>query len=340
MQFWLLCAFLRSDAVAMSEERAPVLTATPAKRSNAAVLKARLILVFVLIGLTAFMGVVSTIAWATNKPIAPDISSLESQARAGAEEVAYAWLNGLPIPVGVSGNITTTSFSALAPVPQDSTPDAQVRNFPYSNLSWDSFERDSLVDGTTFEIHHFLVTAPFTDEAGLSTTTTYRLSVTMVLTDAEAVLGAAPSIEAYVSSNTSYKFDYSELPGKFEPSAEVQTVLTAWAAAYAANDSNQLALIVADPEKGVYSGIPGFTGGKLQVVHAINAGTEGEAVDKLIVRARVSLASANGFTSEAEYDLLVIGASTGSPHVVAWGPSGSANRADFLPYSFNRRPLK
>lgn len=334
--------------MAMSEERAPTLTATPAKRSNAAVLKIRLILVFVLIGLAAFMGVVSTIAWFTNKPVTPDISVLQAQARAGAEEVAYAWLNGMKVPIGTSGNITAESLSALAPLPEEPAPGteapaapavAQVRNFPYTSLSWDGFERDALVDATDFEIHHFLVTSPAVDSTGVDVTLTYRLSVTMLLTDAEPVLGAAPALEAYTSNDAAYKFDYSPLPGKTEPSPEVQTVLTEWATAFATNNSTQLGLIVADPNKGTYQGIPGFTSGKLQVVHAISAGAEGEVVDKLIVRARVSLVSANGFTSEAEYDLLVIGANTGSPNVVAWGPAGTGNRDDFLPYSFNRRPL-
>lgn len=326
--FWFSLRFC-SDAEAMSDDRTPKLTAVPAKRSNAAVLKVRLFLILGLGILVVLTGAASTLAWITNKPPVIDFTASEAKARGSAEEVATAWLNGRQIPVGLAANITGTKLSGGG-----SSEDA-AKKLDYTSISWDSFTNDTLGDGTTIELHRFIVVAPpLPSDTGDVTPVTYALTVTMVLTNGEPVLGAAPSLEAYVPAGSSYLFDYSTLADRVEVSSQVSGIVDQWATAFATNDSAQLGLIVADPAKGVYDGIAGFTAGKPTIVYALSNGG-----DNLIVRARVSLVSANGFNTEAEYDLYVTQASSGSPHIVAWGPAGAGNRPDFVPYEFNRRPL-
>lgn len=317
----------------------PRLTAVPAKRSNAAVLKVRLYLVVGLLIFSALLGLFSTVAWFGSKGKSEiDVTQIQSKAQGSAEEAAREWLNGETLLVGRSGNIATEQLS------KNGTGDNPGR-FDYSSLSWDGFESDSLSDGRKFEIHHFIVKATVTGADGKPASALYRLSVTMLLSangEAEPVLAAAPALESYIPGKDDYPFDYSKVADNVNLPSAVTGILNEWANAYAADDAAQLKLIVGDPESNAqYYGIPGFKSGKLSVVYALSfkEGDKPAVPKEILVRARVSLESANGFSSETEYDLLVDGADTGSPHVVAWGPAGSANRSDFLPYSFNRRPF-
>lgn len=323
----LLTLFICSDAAGMSEERSPNLTAVPAKRSKAAVLKVRLYLIIGLLLVAALMGVVATVAWVTQKPPDADSFITESLAKGPAEEVAKAWLEGKPIPVGRAANVPDGALSKAEGGEGAPT-------FAYDSLSWDSYETDALSDLTAFEIHKFIVVAPPLDPAADPAPITYTLNVTMLLTDGKPVLGAAPSLQPYIPADSAYMFDYSTLAKDVTLSNQSAQLLQQWATAFATNDSAQLGLIVADPSKGVYDGIKGFTSGQATSIYAVPAGE-----DNLIVRTRVSLVSANGFKTEAEYDVLITQASSGSPHVVAWGPAGSGDSAEFVPYEFNRRPL-
>lgn len=312
----------------MSEERTPRLTGVPAKRSNAVALKARLIAIFSIVILALLLGPLSIAISLSNKPTPIPDNIGQAMARGPAEEVAKAWLKGENIPVGVSENVPTGALSAA------DNSEGAAKTFSYESLAWNNYTTDSLIDGTQFELHHFLIVAKDPASEDPKAKITYDLAVTMLLTNDKPVLASIPSIAPYVPANSKYKFDYSTVAQRVDPSQQVSDVLQQWATAYATNDTAQLGLVVADPQKGVYDGVQGFTSGTLTPIYTLSAGE-----DVLLVRARVSLVSANGFTSEAEYDLLVSQASSGSPHVVAWGAAGAGNKSDFIPYEFNRRPL-
>jgi hypothetical protein len=310
----------------------PRLTAVPAKRSSAVGLKARLTLVFVAIGATSAIGLFSGVAWLTSVPEVPAASSYQAKARGAAETVALDWLNGRTVDVGLAKNLTNGNLSQAG----DGATEQVGQSFDYTTLTWSSYTTSRLGDGATYEVHKFLITAPPLTQESNAPETMYTLSVTMLLIPGgNPVLGAAPSLDTYVPNNSSYNFDYSGVLKTTDVPSPVRTIIEEWGKAYATNNTQQLALVVGDPTKGsTYEGLPGFSGGSVQIGTAVPSGEAGE---NLVVRTTVNLISANGFTSKADYDLLVTGVKTEAPKVVAWGPAGAANQSGFEAYTFNRR---
>lgn len=309
----------------------PRLTAVPAKRSSAVGLRARLALVFAAIGATGAIGLFSGVAWLTSVPEIPPATAYQAKARGAAETVLLDWLNGRTVDVGLAKNLTDGDLSQAGSTTEGQT--APV--FEYTTLTWSSYTSSSLSDGASYEVHKFLLTAPPATEASDAPESMYTVSVTMLLIPGgNPVLAAAPSIDAYTPNNSTYNFDYSGVLRTADVPAPVRTIVDEWGKAYATNNTAQLALVVSDPSEASYVGITGFSGGSTQIGTAVASGESGE---NLVVRTTLTLTSANGFTSKADYDLLVSGATTQSPHVVAWGPAGAANQSGFEAYTYNRR---
>lgn len=117
----------------------------------------------------------------------------------------------------------------------------------------------------------------------------------------------------------------------------VTEIAAAWADAYAANNSQQLRVIVGGgasaPQEGNYFGLGGFTVSRAPTVQwavlrpgdlafmrvSFQLSEVAESDDPAVGEAP---ASVKGFTPSVELDLLVADWSTNSPRVVAWGAPG------------------
>jgi hypothetical protein len=166
------------------------------------------------------------------------------------------------------------------------------------------------------------------------------IAVTMLLTEEGPVLGASPSLAPYDTSVAKYDaLDYQTDPGfnAGAPAQPVQDKVSQWAAAYASNDGTALATLAGDPStEVVYTGLGGFTASNISYTGFIPVATVAAVngitfTDPQYVRVKLLLtaASPQGYAVQAEFDLLVTEAASGQPHVVAWGPAGSAPLTPF-----------
>jgi hypothetical protein len=201
--------------------------------------------------------------------------------------------------------------------------------FPYESMTFDSFRRIDIpgqggVPRVSWVIGFFVA-----EPAGESgTSKLWRLSVTVVESAAGGtltypVLGAAPTLlpRPQPESDQVAGADYAESPTLVDavPTA-ITTQVSAWADAFARNDTEQLDLIVGDDNTdGIYLGLGGLSAERVNVLQAVDRGD-----GFWVVRARVVFTgtSANGWTSSNDYDLLIARPTTPDPSVVAWGSPG------------------
>ena len=290
----------------------PRLTAIPATRSRLPVLQLRLALVLGSLVLSAVMGVVSTIAWIGNKPPALDLRGAVAYGRAVAEVAAESWLDGKSVALPVLDGIE---------LPQDG------KMLPHGSVVWEGFTRESLPNGLVYERHTFLTTINGVGEDGEPNLKLLRVAVSVAFPNgAQAVLASLPSLESVDNRSSSKVFDYSDLQTEDIPGS-VQAQLQKWANAYATDDRSNLQQITGDSTPKVeYVGLGGFIAGTPSVIAALPAGETDYGSDTWLVRSRVPLSGANGFSSEIEMDLTVVEASSGLPRIVGWGPAGSGLR--------------
>jgi hypothetical protein len=288
--------------------REPRLTAVPATRSRLPVLQLRLALVLGSLVLSAVMGIISTIAWIGNKPAPVDLRGAQAYGQAVAQIAAQSWLDGKSVTLPVLESVVIPPTGP---------------GLPHGPVVWEGFTRESNSSGLVFERHTFLTTVNGVDENGDPTMTLLRVAVSVAFPGtSQAALAALPSLEPVDDRASDKVFDYSDLELDDLPN-EVSPQLVEWAKAYAADDRANLKQLTGDSAGGVeYVGLGGFVAEEPNVIAALPAGDTSYGSDTWLLRARIPLQGANGFTSEIEMDLTVVEASSGLPRIVGWGPAG------------------
>lgn len=296
----------------------PRLTAVPAARSRAAVLKVRFWAIFGGLLFSAGVGLFAAVSFLTFEPPVVDVDDAKPRGLAVAELAANDFLfgGGFRIPQ----------------IPGQDSPEGSSVDVS-GPLVWDRFVRYTLPNGVPVESHRFLFHRAI---RGASSTTssgevieakpTLQLMELAVLVavpdDTNPVLAARPYMTPAVYSDAGLKTDYSdsELAAPLPGGAAEQ--LGSWGKAWAADDSEKLKLITGDQTPNVrYVGLGGYTLDELRVLSASEYGD-----DSFLVRVRIALSGANGSILEMDMDLTVTAASTGLPKVSGWGPAGSGLR--------------
>jgi len=292
----------------------PKLTAVPAARSRAAVLKVRLYLVLGGLVVTSLIGVFAAVAFLTFDPPVVDVAESKPRGRAVAELSAHDYLFGgaLLLPTAPNQEIREGSSVEV-----------------FGPLTWDGFERITLASGVPAEMHTFLFHRPVrsggtTDETGalVGQQVSYQLMKLTVLVavpaDGNPVLAARPHFVPAEYREVPVVADYTDLDPQPLPATALEQ-LRSWATAWATDDAEKLKLLTGDQTPNVrYVGLGGYEFTGMSVIASIPV-----AEDAFVVRARLVLAGANGSTLEMDMDLTITAASTGLPNVSGWGPAGS-----------------
>lgn len=309
--------------------KSPRLTAVPARRSSAPVLKIRLALVLGGLAFCAAMGLFSTVAWLTAAPEPPDLAGMLAQGRGVAEVAARDYLAARPQSVPVADELDPN-------LGLDADPANPSKPLAYSSLAWDGFSRHE-VGADRFEQHRFVVVVPAAKADGPNDKPqpprTYLLTVTVLLTPDGPVLAASPALSPLPTGAKVKPLNYTRYKQvELSPAARAQ--IDDWARAYAADDGRGLYTVTGDTDQTrTYRGLGGFTAATpVAIDSAVALGDQ----ENLVVRARVRLTSAEGFAADAEFDLLIGAATSGRPNVLAWGPAGSG--AELVPFGNAIRP--
>lgn len=299
----------------MSEAKQYRLTgipAAPARRSSAVVLRNRIWLVVGSVAAMCALSVISLFAWLADAPKPVDPSTYQPQGEGLAEIVAQEYIAGSDLYVPLSGGLDA---KVHVPAPGRS----KAAALTVTGLSWAGYTRASL-GSTNYEIHRFLLTTPAPTKDDPAAQKLLTLSVPIVLSATGPVLGADPTLGPASASSSKDKFDNTQFP-QADVSGPVTQAISDWANAYAADDQHALYTVTGDTQAGTYHGLGGFTVTGVEQRSAVQR--SGSTGNFLVVRARVHLASANGFTSDSDFDLLIGDYQTSGPHVLAWGPAGA-----------------
>jgi hypothetical protein len=292
------------------------LTAIPAARSSAPVLKIRFYTIFGSLLLAAVAGIFAAVSWATYQPQAVDLTAPVPRGRGLATVTADAYLRGALAPVPVVQGLT---YKPAAPGAFQV--DGEVR--------WDRFSRFALPSGT-FERHTLLFYRVMGTENSRPLLELSEITVLVAVPSTPAAggiaqgtpaLAATPSVRPAKFRNSAAIADFSDLEGVAPlPPTSRDLLTTQWVKAYATDNAELLLRYSGTSDTGFrYIGIGGFTDeSTLRVVTAVNRGD-----DAWLVRARVLLAGANGTQAEMDLDVTIRDASSGNPKIVAWGPAGS-----------------
>lgn len=296
----------------------PRLTAVPAARSKAAVLKVRFWVILGGLLFSAAVGLFAAVSFLTFEPAVVDVDDAKPQGLAVAELAANDFLYG-------------GGFS-VPQVPGQDSPEGSSVDVA-GPLVWDGFTRYALPNGTPVEAHRFLfhralrsggTTGP-TGEV-VDQDVAYQLMELSVLVavplDTNPVLAARPYMSPAVYSDAELVADYSdfELAAPLPSGAAEQ--IGSWGKAWAEDDAEKLKLLTGDLTAGVrYVGLGGYSFAEIRVLSSSEF-----AEDSYLVRVRIVLTGANGSILEMDMDLTVTAASTGLPKVSGWGPAGSGLR--------------
>jgi len=296
----------------------PRLTAIPAARSKAVVLKVRFWSILGALLFAAGVGVFAAVSYLTFEPPFVDVEAAKPRGLAVAELAANDFLYGGALAV---------------PAVQDQDPPAGSAVDVIGPVVWDRFVTSTLPNGVPLEMHKFLfhrtVKAPDTVNPdgqtveGKVNVQLMELSVLVAVpSDANPAIAARPHMVPAVYADLAVRTDYSDSDLiETLPSAAVNQ-LRAWGSAWARDDSEQLKLLTGDQTADVrYVGLGGYSLNGMTVVSALEF-----APDEFLVRVRVGLRGANGSILEMDMDLTVTAASSGLPKVVGWGPAGSGLR--------------
>jgi hypothetical protein len=297
------------------------LTAVPAARSRAAVLKVRFALLLGALLFSSAVGLFAAFAFLSFDPPVVDVDASKPRGRALAELAASTYLSSGKLPVPALEGETL-------PVPAPDQPSTPVEMT--GPLTWDGFERSTLPGGERVESHRFLFYRPVrsggstgTDGQPVNQQTTYQLMVLTVLvatpTDGNPVLAARPHFApANWSGNDRFVANYTDTETVSLPTSAVEQ-LRSWADAWARDDAEKLKLLTGDQTNNVrYVGLGGYQFVEMRIISSVQT-----AADGFLVRARLVLAGANGSKLEMDMDITVDAASTGLPNVLGWGPAGS-----------------
>lgn len=296
----------------------PRLTAVPAARSKAAVLKVRFWSILGALFFAAGVGVFAAVSFLTFEPEFVDVEAAKPRGLAVAEIAAHDFLFGgtLAVPE-VAGQNPAVGSAVLVAGP----------------VVWDRFTRQTFPNGVPVESHKFLFYRELREPSSTTSTgevvegkATFQLMELTVLvavpTDVNPVVAARPHMVPAVYSDLAVKTDYSDSSLVAPLPSPAVNQLRAWGEAWAKDDSQQLKLLTGDQTPNVrYVGLGGYTLAEMRVISAL----EYEA-DSFLARIRLALRSANGSILEMDMDLTVTSASSGLPKVSGWGPAGSGLR--------------
>jgi len=309
-----------SDTARMAEEYKkqgglPRLTAVPAARSKAAVLKVRFWSILGALLFSAAVGIFAAVSFLTFEPEVVDVEAAKPRGLAVAEIAAHDFLFGgaLAVPEVVGQNPSVGSAVTVT-----------------GPVIWDRFTRQTFPNGVPVESHKFLFYRELR-EPSLTTSTgeviegkaTFQLMELTVLVavpvDVNPVVAARPHMVPALYSDLAVKTDYTDSALLAPLPSPAVSQLRAWGEAWAKDDAQQLKLLTGDQTPNVrYVGLGGYVLAEMRVISAL----EYEA-DSFLVRTRLALRGANGSILEMDLDLTVTSASSGLPKVSGWGPAGS-----------------
>lgn len=294
------------------------MTAVPAARSKAAVLKVRFWALLLALLFTAGIGLFAAVSFLTFQPEIVDVDDAKPRGLAVAELAANDFLFG--------GEFLVPQVPGQDP-PSGSTVDVS------GPLVWDRFSRYTLPNGTPVESHRFLFHR--TLRSGGTTTETgaivnedvrFQLMDLAVLVavplDTNPVLAARPYMTPAVYADAEIIADYSDFELAAPLPAGAAEQIGSWGKAWAEDDSEKLKLLTGDLTANVrYVGLGDYSFQEIRVLSASEF-----AEDAFMVRVRIVLGRANGSILEMDMDLTITSASTGLPKVSGWGPAGSGLR--------------
>jgi hypothetical protein len=280
-------------------------TAIPALRSNSIGLQKRFYLIIGILGVIAITGPIALLVALGSKPVVetiPQESGIGEYAVV-AKIAAQDWLAGrktsVPLSPGLDGSFNQNG-QIMEPMPYFSL------DFYKSEPSYDL--------GRTYNLNYFML---------VTKSTSYRVVVTTETLGNVTTVVAAPSIEMTTySENVSDPYDYLNHDEANQGISDqaIATSVYNWAEAFVSNDTEGLKSIVNDNND--YRGMDGFTlVGKPLIVSSLPDTTTSYYIR---VKLLISPSSAKLLKLSVDYDLLVIAEGKEIPHVVAWGPAGSA----------------
>lgn len=259
------------------------------------------LVVFPVMGLALFVGASSLKAAAETEPVAVEV---DTDARAVAMTAVEVWLAGDPAPLP-GGRLVSwdemQTLPAYVPGPQDT--------------------------GTT--VAPDLQSHTLTVRAG---SMRYRVQVLVAKNrSGELSTIGAPSLLP-VAPSSDWATTVSPWPNHLSttPSDDVQTAVGAWTEAFTSGDPGKLRLVVGDADSShAYQPMTGVVGADVTVNGAAWLTDDaGQPTSSMLVQVKVVFRwpdtdPRSQAPAGAMYDLLVEGANSAAPRVVAWGGAGT-----------------
>lgn len=237
----------------------------------------------------------------------PQPAEVNTQGRAAAMAAVTDWLDGDPAPLP-GGQLLSWDAAQVLP--------------KYAAGSADSATNPSA--HATLEAHSLTVRdgggATYTAQVLVATSDTGEVSVigTPSLTPVPAASDWASALTPWPNAQPA------------SAAKPVQTAVEAWVGAFTSGDPAMLRQVVGDPSQDhAYAALAGVTQAKHQIAAAAwILDDTGKPTTRMLVQAKVQLlwpdtATSQNGPKEATYDLLVEGADSAAPHVVAWGGPGT-----------------
>jgi hypothetical protein len=297
------------------------LTAVPAQRSSAALLRVKVAALIGFASVASLSGIASTIAWTAFSPDIPQVEDLLPVGSAYAQTVAGDFLAGRPTFVPTATDIDATFGTADFAIDPATRKPIPVRSVAPLKVSRETLTTPEGVQ--VYELHSYLVSTP---------TELRQLDILLLLTQERPVLAAQPSLLPLDPVEGTYEpVDYRQFSNaRTTTSPTTNEQIRAWANAFARNDAAALRQVTGDNvTTGSYVGLGGYRVADSPLV--INAVTAG-GPDRLVVRVRLLLAAdgTDGAVASADYDLLVIDATTELPKIAAWSAPGAPKLEPFM----------
>ena len=209
---------------------------------------------------------------------------------------------------------------------------------PHAHLvSWDGVERTKDLGGAEKEGRrkdkdwpidvHTLTVASASGQI-------FRTQVAVAMTDAGPVVAADPSLTPYAPVHTSEAESswQGAIPVSSLDGEDMALAARSWAEALYSGDGGRLRQAVGDADKSrAYVPMPAASAVAVKVrnVSALHRVEDGDVPSRVIARVSVTPTwgqarpDGQGKAASVAYDVLIVGANTASPRVVAWGGAGS-----------------
>lgn len=240
--------------------------------------------------------------------VTSELSDARRQGRAVAMEAVRTWLGRDPAPL------------------------------PHAHLvSWDGVERAKDLGGAEkgdrrkdkdwpIDVHTLTVAS--------ASGQIFRTQVAVAMTDAGPVVAADPSLTPYAPVDTSEAESswQGAIPVSSLDGEDMALAARSWAEALYSGDGGRLRQAVGDADKSrAYVPMPAASAVVVKVrnVSALHRVEDGDVPSRVIARVSVTPTwgqarpDGQGKAASVAYDVLIVGANTASPRVVAWGGAGS-----------------